>query len=159
VPPVEGCHRFQGPPRIAQDPPSISAQQRPRPGGDPPHLVVFRLFLQGSKARIADVLLDLAYRFGADYGRRIKLDHWFTHKDLADLAGTHRPTVTTAINYWIYDGVLRQQPRGLIINKTRDAQKGGYRGFQKGGKEPGHPLTVISRKDRFFRPLADFSRS
>ena len=40
-----------------------------------------------SKARIADVLLDLAYRFGLDDGRRIKLDHWFTHQELADLAG------------------------------------------------------------------------
>jgi hypothetical protein len=62
-----------------------------------------------SKARIADVILDLGYRFGVDDGRRIKLDHWFTHQKLGDLAGAHRSTVTTAINDWIYDGVLKQQ--------------------------------------------------
>ena len=96
-----------------------------------------------SKARIADVLLDLAYRFGVDDGRRIKLDHWFTHQELADLAGAHRSTVTTAINDWIYDGVLKQQLRGLIVNKPGTLRKGGHRGFQKAEKEGGHPLTLI----------------
>ncbi len=76
-----------------------------------------------SRARIADVLLNLAYRFGVDDGRRIKLDHWFTHQELAELAGAHRSTVTTAINDWIYDGVLKQQPRGLIINKPGTLRK------------------------------------
>lgn len=84
-----------------------------------------------SKARIADVLLDLAYRFGVDDGRRIKLDHWFTHRELADLAGAHRSTVTTAINDWIYDGVLKQQPRGLIINKPGTLRKAGTEASRK----------------------------
>ena len=84
-----------------------------------------------SKARIADVLLDLAYRFGVDDGRRIKLDHWFTHKEVADLAGAHRSTVTTAINDWIYDGVLKQQPRGLIVNKPGTLRKAGTEASRK----------------------------
>ena len=84
-----------------------------------------------SKARIADVLLDLAYRFGADDGRRIKLDHWFTHQELADLAGAHRSTVTTAINDWIYDGVLKQQLRGLIVNKPGTLRKAGTEASRK----------------------------
>ena len=84
-----------------------------------------------SKARIADVLLDLAYRFGVDDGRRIKLDHWFTHQELADLAGAHRSTVTTAINEWIYDGVLKQQARGLIINKPGTLRKAGTEASRK----------------------------
>jgi CRP-like cAMP-binding protein len=84
-----------------------------------------------SKARIADVLLDLAYRFGVDDGRRIKLDHWFTHQELADLAGAHRSTVTTAINDWIYDGVLKQQTRGLIINKPGTLRKAGTESSRK----------------------------
>ena len=89
-----------------------------------------------SKARIADVLLDLAYRFGADDGRRIKLDHWFTHKELADLAGAHRSTVTTAINDWIYDGVLKQQPRGLIVNKPGTLRKAGTEASRKRRRKP-----------------------
>ena len=85
-----------------------------------------------SKARIADVLLDLAYRFGVDDGRRIKLDHWFTHQELADLAGAHRSTVTTAINDWIYSGVLKQQERGgLVINKPGTLRKAGTEASRK----------------------------
>ena len=85
-----------------------------------------------SKARIADVLLDLAYRFGVDDGRRIRLDHWFTHQELADLAGAHRSTVTTAINDWIYDGMLKPQRRGgLIINKPGTLRKAGTEASKK----------------------------
>ena len=84
-----------------------------------------------SKARIADVLLDLAYRFGVDDGRRIRLDHWFTHQELADLAGAHRSTVTTVINDWIYDGMLKQPPRGLIINKPGALRKAGTEASRK----------------------------
>ena len=89
-----------------------------------------------SKARIADVLLDLAYRFGVDDGRRIKLDHWFTHQELADLAGAHRSTVTTAINDWIYDGVLKQPPRALIINKPGTLRKAGTEASRKRRRKP-----------------------
>ena len=78
-----------------------------------------------SRARIADVLLDLAYRLGDDDGRRIRLEHWFTHQELADLAGAHRSTVTTAINDWIYDGVLRQRPRSLIVAKPGTLRSAG----------------------------------
>ncbi len=90
-----------------------------------------------SKARIADVLLDLAFRFGVDDGRRIKLDHWFTHQELAELAGAHRSTVTTAINDWIYDGVLKQQPRGLIINKPGTLRKVGTEASRKRRRKVG----------------------
>ena len=78
-----------------------------------------------SKARIADVLLDLAYRLGDDDGRRIRLEHWFTHQELADLAAAHRSTVTTAINDWIYEGVLLQRPRVLIVSKPGALRKAG----------------------------------
>lgn len=91
-----------------------------------------------SKARVADVLLDLAYRFGVDDGRRIKLDHWFTHQELADLAGAHRSTVTTAINDWIYDGVLKRQPRGgLIVNKPGTLRKAGTEASRKRKRKVG----------------------
>ena len=90
-----------------------------------------------SKARIADVLLDLMFRFGVDDGRRIKLDHWFTHQELADLAGAHRSTVTTAINDWIYDGVLKPQPRGLILNKPGTLRKAGTEASRKRTRKAG----------------------
>ena len=52
----------------------------------------------------------------------------------------NRSTVTTAINDWIYDGVLKQQSRGLIINKPGTLRKAGTEGFQKAEKEGGPPV-------------------
>ena len=87
-----------------------------------------------SRARIADVLLDLALRLGDDDGRRIGVPHWFTHQELADLAGVHRSTVTTTLNDWIYDGVLRQRlrPRRTLVVEKRGA-------LRKAGSEPSRP--------------------
>ena len=78
-----------------------------------------------SRARIAHVLLDLGCRLGHDNGRRIYLGHWFTHQEIADLAGVHRSTVTTAINDWIYQGVLKQSLKNLVINKPGALRKHG----------------------------------
>ncbi len=78
-----------------------------------------------SRARIAHVLLDLGCRLGHDNGRRIHLGHWFTHQEIADLAGVHRSTVTTAINDWIYEGVLKQSLKNLVINKPGALRKHG----------------------------------
>lgn len=84
-----------------------------------------------SKARIADVLLNLARRLGNEEGRKIRLEHWFTHQEIADLAGAHRSTVTTAMNDWIYDGVLKQGPRELVIAKPGTLRKAGTEASRK----------------------------
>ncbi len=68
-----------------------------------------------TKARIARVLLNLAERFGTEEGKRIRIAHWFTHQEIADLARAHRSTVTTALNDWIYEKVLREEPRAIVI--------------------------------------------
>ena len=78
-----------------------------------------------AKAKVAQVLLDLGCRLGHDNGRRIHLGHWFTHQEIADLAGVHRSTVTTAINDWIYQGILRQSLKNLVINKPGALRKAG----------------------------------
>ena len=87
-----------------------------------------------SKARIADVIMDLARRLGTEEGRKIRLEHWFTHQELADLAGAHRSTVTTVLNDWIYEGALKQgswrpgrrrEWRELIIAKPGTLRKAG----------------------------------
>lgn len=84
-----------------------------------------------SKARIADVLLNLAGRLGNEEGRRIRLEHWFTHQEIADLAGAHRSTVTTAMNDWIYEGVLKQGPGELVIAKPGTLRKAGTEASRK----------------------------
>jgi CRP/FNR family transcriptional regulator, cyclic AMP receptor protein len=76
-----------------------------------------------SRVRIADVLVDLAERFGVVDGRRIVVAHWFTHQELADLACVHRSTVTTTLNEWIYEGVLKEGQRALIVAKFATLRK------------------------------------
>ena len=68
-----------------------------------------------ARARIASVILDLVERLGEPEGERLRLPHWFTHRELADLAGAHRSTVTTCLNDWIWRGVLSTQGRSLLI--------------------------------------------
>lgn len=78
-----------------------------------------------SRVRIADVLIDLTERFGVVEGRRIVIGHWFTHQELADLACVHRSTVTTTLNEWIYEGVLKEGQRSLIVAKLGALRKAG----------------------------------
>jgi len=69
----------------------------------------------GAALRVGSVLLDLARRLGRleEKGARIPIS--LTHQLLADLSGTHRSTVTTLLNDWIYEGLLRDDPDGLRI--------------------------------------------
>lgn len=71
-----------------------------------------------TRERLADLLLDLADRFGEAKGRKIRIAHWFTHQELADLVGGHRSTVTTALNDWLYEGIL-QEGEGLVIARPK----------------------------------------
>lgn len=76
-----------------------------------------------TRARIARVLLALADRFGTEEGKRIRIDHWFTHQEIADLARAHRSTVTTVLNDWIYEKVLREEPRAIVITRPGALRK------------------------------------
>lgn len=69
----------------------------------------------GSAARnLAAVLLRLSGRIGrVDETEGIRIPIRLSHKVLADLCGCHRSTVTTQLNEWIYEGVLRQK-EGLL---------------------------------------------
>jgi DNA-binding transcriptional MocR family regulator len=74
------------------------------------------------------VILDLVERLGEPEGEGFRLPHWFTHQELADLAGAHRSTVTTALNDWIWRGVLdtrrratgttSKRPRSLVVPRS-----------------------------------------
>ena len=79
--------------------------------------------------RLAEVLLDLGARCGEPSGRQVHLAQRLTHQVLADLAGTHRATVTTLLNDWLYEGVLATSPKGcLVIQRPGDLWSlAGYR--------------------------------
>lgn len=68
-----------------------------------------------ARERLAEVILDLAERLGKPAGQDVLIPHWFTHRELADLAGAHRSTVTTALNDWIWRGVLVTRGRSLVL--------------------------------------------
>lgn len=67
-------------------------------------------------ARLADVLLEMADRFGRKGRDGIEIPHWFTHQELADLAGAHRSTVTTTLNDWLYRGILAEASRAIVLS-------------------------------------------
>lgn len=71
--------------------------------------------------RLAEVILDMGERCGEPEGRGICLRQKLTHQVLADLAGSHRATVTTLLNDWLYEGVLGTTPDGcLALRRPRD---------------------------------------
>ncbi len=61
-----------------------------------------------ASARLARVFRDLADRFGESGPDGTELPRRFTHQELADLSGSHRSTVTTLLNEWLYQGWLRE---------------------------------------------------
>jgi len=89
--------------------------------------------------RLAEVLLDVGDRCGEPDGRRIDIPERLTHQVLADLAGSHRATVTTLLNDWLYDGILANSTNGCFcIQKHADLWAlAGYHGpAQRGPAAP-----------------------
>lgn len=85
-----------------------------------------------TRQRLAAVLLDLADRLAAEE-EGIHVPHWFTHRELGDLAGAHRSTVTTTLNDWIYEGILEEAPTGFCIRRPDGLRR-------EAGLPPTHPI-------------------
>ncbi len=71
-----------------------------------------------ARERLAGVILDLVERLGERDGEKVLLPHWFTHRELADLAGAHRSTVTTSLNDWIWRGVIDTRGRSFVLGQA-----------------------------------------
>ena len=69
----------------------------------------------GARKRLGLLLLNLADRLGRieEGGTRIPLR--LTHQLLAELSASHRSTVTTILNDWIYRGFLERDSGFLLI--------------------------------------------
>ncbi len=78
-----------------------------------------------AEERVADVIMDLYLRLGIEHGRGLRIPHWFTHQELADLAGAHRSTVTTILNDWIYDGILKTDGKAIVVMRPAALRKKG----------------------------------
>lgn len=89
--------------------------------------------------RLAEVLIDIGRRCGEPTGRGLHLTQRLTHQVLADLAGAHRATVTTLLNDWLYEGVLRTMPDGChAIQRPQDL-------WILAGYHPPHPSRAPDR--------------
>lgn len=82
-------------------------------------------YASSAEQRLADVLLDLSNRLGVEHGRGVRIPHWFTHQELADLAGAHRSTVTTLLNDWIYDRTLKTDGKEILVVRPAALRKKG----------------------------------
>jgi CRP-like cAMP-binding protein len=82
-------------------------------------------YASSAEERMADVLMDLSQRLGVEHGRGLRIPHWFTHQELADLAGAHRSTVTTILNDWIYDGILKTDGKTIVVMRPAALRKKG----------------------------------
>ena len=82
----------------------------------------------GAKARLGALLLDLGTRLGEKEekgpGKGLRIPIALTHQVLADLSDAHRSTVTTLLNDWIYEGVLKTEGRGIKIVKPKALERG-----------------------------------
>jgi CRP-like cAMP-binding protein len=79
----------------------------------------------GAPARLAATLLNLSSRLGVEEesqeGRLIP--HPLTHGVLAELSQCHRSTATTLLNEWIYDRILGEADRGILLLKPAALEK------------------------------------
>ncbi len=69
----------------------------------------------GSRARLGLLLLSLAARMGRFDEEGTRLPVRLTHQLLADLSASHRSTVTTLLNDWIYQGAVDETEGFLRI--------------------------------------------
>lgn len=83
----------------------------------------------GARRRLGALLLHLADRQGTREGEWIQVAIPFTHQLLADLSHSHRSTVTTILNDWIYAGILLEAEVGIRILRT-EALRGGETPFR-----------------------------
>jgi CRP/FNR family cyclic AMP-dependent transcriptional regulator len=74
------------------------------------------LVFRNAQNRLACILLQLAQQFGQQEGDQIVLPMQLTHKELATLIGTSRPTVSLAINGLEEAKLIGKQGRHICIN-------------------------------------------
>jgi CRP/FNR family cyclic AMP-dependent transcriptional regulator len=73
------------------------------------------LALGNSRAKIADILLQLSQEFGGEGDDSSKVGVRLTHQELADLAGLARETTTKLLNEFVKDEAILLKDREIEI--------------------------------------------
>ncbi len=56
------------------------------------------LIFKDVRARLIDFIKEMAVEKGKREGKKVEIEHFYTHKNIANLIGTSRQTVTTTLN-------------------------------------------------------------
>lgn len=78
----------------------------------------------GAPARVGLLLTHLASRLGRPGIHGTLIPVRLTHQLLADLSASHRSTVTTLLNHWIYQGVLEDREGQLELLDPQRLREG-----------------------------------
>jgi CRP/FNR family cyclic AMP-dependent transcriptional regulator len=73
------------------------------------------LIFKDVRARLIDFIKELAVEKGKREGTSVEIQHFFTHKNIANLIGTSRQTVTTTLNDLRDEGVLNFDRKHFYI--------------------------------------------
>ncbi len=73
------------------------------------------LVFKDVRTRLIDFIKDLIKTSGQEYNEGVRINHFYTHKDVADLIGTSRQTVTTVINELKNEGLLDFKRKEIFI--------------------------------------------
>ncbi|WP_417610859.1 Crp/Fnr family transcriptional regulator [Owenweeksia hongkongensis] len=75
------------------------------------------LIFKDVRSRLMDFIKEMAQEKGKQTDNGIEVEHFFTHKNLANLIGTSRQTVTTTLNELRDEGLIDFSRRQVIIKK------------------------------------------
>lgn len=75
------------------------------------------LIFKDVRARLMDFLRELAIEKGVKTGDRIEIEHYFTHRNIANLIGTSRQTVTTTLNELRSEGLIDFDRKKIVIKE------------------------------------------
>ena len=73
------------------------------------------LVFKDARTRLLDFIRELATEKGTDENGRLRVEHSLTHKDIADLTGTSRQTVTTLLNEMKNEGLIDFERKAFYI--------------------------------------------
>ena len=81
------------------------------------------LVFKDVRTRLVEFIADMAEESGKESGSTVRVTHFYTHKDIADLIGTSRQTVTTTLNELKGEGLLDFNRKEFVIPNLADLKK------------------------------------
>lgn len=73
------------------------------------------LVFKDVRTRLTEFIKELAENTGKEENNGIRIAHFYTHKDIADLIGTSRQTVTTSFNDLKNEGLLDFKRKEIFV--------------------------------------------